>query len=346
MRCIYCEAPTREIGRTIYQIRHYCPVCRHTFPTDQELAPEQSNNSFMCYNHQGKANLLVEALAPKWEMYDGEGWRIKAKFMLSDSDVKGRVSQLERTRRVGCRAFFVYPHTARPSMINDKYPTWEHTTAQFVVNEHHAEVLRGYGYKKPLESIGWTLCPLREFQPRRRVKHVLFAPVHPRNAPIDRQVNLLTFEKLHKLSRQGAFRLTVRHVGDLVDNGLPARAEGVTYIQGRMNQDFSDIDSADVLVGHQTVAWIAVARGVPTLMMAEDMPTHFRQGNQSYEDVPSWNKVKRLFQYPLDILEEDDTMSLLERAARSDDEIADWRRRLIGETFDPQKFRTVVESYL
>ena len=298
----------------------------------------------MYWNHQGKADKLAEALSPKYTLDTDEGCRQRTRFLLTDNDVRGRVPQLERSRRLGVHSFFVYPHTARPSMINDNWPAWEGTTAQFVVNEYHAEVLRGYGYKKPLESIGWTLCPIRDFRPT-RAREVLFMPIHPRNAPIDRKVNRQAFDKLAALATAGRINLTVRYVGDLIDNGIP-KIGGVTYIQGRMNQNFAEIDAADVVVGHQTAAWIAVARGVPTAMMAEDMPTHFRTYMNEYINTKSWDRVSRLFRYPLDILAEDDTMALLTRAARSDSEIADWRRRMIGEAFDPQKFVSIVERYL
>jgi len=265
--------------------------------------------------------------------------------VLTDSDVRGRVKLLEAMQKIGVKLFFVYPHAARPSMINDHYPTWEGTTAQFVVNEHHAEVLRTYGYEKPLHSIGWHLCPLHEFRPKDRAQNVLFAPIHPRNAPQDKKVNLETFERLYGCVKKNGINLTIRHMGDLVDNGIPKR-EDVKYVQGKMDQSFREIDDADIVIGHQTVAWIAVARGVPTVMIRESMPTHFRASNQGYEDVKSWDRVSHLFRYPLDILEESDTMGLLNRAIKSDDEIWDWRRRMIGDAFSPEVFVKIIEEYL
>ena len=342
MNCIHCGSPTRQTGQTRYRTEHYCPCCRRQFFIAASLPDEPRGISFTYWNHQGKADKLIEALSPKYTPDITEGARERARFMLTDNDVRGRVPQLERAKKLGVQSFLVYPHTARPSMINDNWPAWEGTAAQFVVNEYHAEVLRGYGYKKPLESIGWTLCPIREFR-ETPAREVLFMPIHPRNAPIDRKVNKEAFDRLVALG--GAINLTVRYVGDLIDNGIP-EVGGVTYIQGRMNQNFAEIDAADVVVGHQTAAWIAVARGVPTVMMAEDMPTHFRTWANEYVNTKSWDKVSHLFRYPLDILAEDDTMAILTRAARSDSEIADWRRRMIGEAFDPQRFVEIVERYL
>lgn len=348
MKCQFCiSGRAREIGKSQYATRYFCPACRNTFSIAHPVLPVRGGviNPFICFNHQGKADALVSALYPKYNQLIEEVYNRKVLFVLTDSDIKGRQRQLEKIKKAGCNLFFVYPHSARPSMINDYYPRWDHTTAQFVVNEYHAEVLLECGYDKPLVGIGWTLCPLREFQPKERARNVLFAPIHPRNAPQDRDVNARTFARLYPHALSGEINLTVRFVGDLLDNGL-AREVGVKYVHGKMNRDYGEIDAADVVIGHQTVAWIAVARGTPTVMMGEDMPTHFRRHDQKYEDVKSWGKVARLFQYPLDVLAENDIMALLNRAVKSDAEIADWRRRMIGKQFDPLKFVEIIESYL
>jgi len=287
---------------------------------------------------------LVKALETKYEKVTQADTHY---FVFSDSDVSGRMIQMRRMRSRGVRRFFIYPHAARPSLINTHYPTWEEVTAQFVVNDHHAEVLRTYGYEKPLETMGWHLSPVEAFKPRHvdnRPIKVLFAPIHPRNAEIDRQMNYETFTRLYKFVLSGEVDLTIRHIGEIQQSGLPAM-QGVTYVNGLMNQATHDMERADVIIGHQTFAWLAVARGFPCVMFAEDMPVHFRINNQ-YSDVASWNLVYHLFRYPLDILCEDDTMGLLRRAAKSDCEIADWKNRMIGKPFETEAFLRKVEKYL
>jgi len=108
---------------------------------------------------------------------------------------------------------------------------------------------------------------------------------------------------------------------------------------------FDMMDAADVVVAHQTFAWLAVARGVPCVMFAEDMPTHFRC-NGKYENVRCWNDVVDLFRYPYDLLCENDIMRLLKRATMSDCGVSDWRRRMIGSPFSPTEFVEKVEKYI
>jgi len=342
IQCSRCSAKSKLIAAYNQKSVYRCTQCRAL--TEINHAPETMPINFYCFDHQGKANKLISTLSERYN----QGDRNTALFVLSDSDVSGRASQMERMRRSSARQFFIYPHAARPSLINAHYHTWQGTTAQFVVNEYHAEVLRAYGYEKPLESIGWHLSPVEQFKPRNvddRPLKVLFAPIHPRNAQQDRDANKAAFDKLYPHVLSGDIELTIRHIGALSESGLPI-AEKVNYVCGLMNQTTSDMDNSDVVIGHQTFAWLAVARGIPCVMFAEDMPTHFRRNGVFYDDVACWDKVQHLFRYPLDLLCENDTIGLLRQTAQSDTRIQDWRRRMIGQAFDPALFVEKVEKYL
>jgi len=131
----------------------------------------------------------------------------------------------------------------------------------------------------------------------------------------------------------------------LVDNNVPEERD-VVYVKSSMDGSYSRLLESDIVVGHQTVAWMAVALGVPTLMMAEDMPTHFRNRGAEWINTPSWDKVVDLFRYPLDILNVDDTLALLEDTISTDCDIEDWKRRMIGEPIDNDKFLSEMERFL
>lgn len=347
--CPKCRRFSEVHRVTLTTVMYKCGGCGHRFIKQiHTAAHEEEDNapSFFIWNHQNKADALIRALIPKYEQSDSY-LRCGMKFLLSDSDIRGRANQMKVARKNGCKAFFVYSHAAPPSLINAHFPGWEHTSAQFVVNEYHAEVLRQAGYTKPLESTGWYLSEVKPFTPRPKIKNVLFAPIHPRNAPIDREVNAGAFERLYKLAKGGAFHLSVRFIGDLSENGLERKA-GVNYIQGRQEQKAMELDSADVVVAHQTFAWKSVALGIPTVMMKEDMPRHYKTPRTDWDFIDSkiWNRVVGLFRFPYDIFETGDTMTLLQQAAKSDCGIADWKKRMIGDAFDPSLFLRNVEKYL
>lgn len=342
-KCPKCTNSARMITEDIYRMVYRCETCRHVFEVSQPQGIKRL--SFCAYDHQGKADYLTAALEVKYERRPTS--EATNYFCLTDSDVSGRMVQMKKLQARNVRRFFIYPHAARPSLINSQYQTWAGTTAQFVVNEYHAEVLRGYGYEKPIETMGWHLSKVEPFKGRdtnERAVKVLFAPIHPRNAQQDRDANKATFDRLYKHVLTGEVELTVRYIGELQESGLTEN-HGVLYVNGQMNQATSDMENADVIVAHQTFAWLAVARGFPCVMFAEDMPTHFRVNSQ-YVDVACWKDVYHLFRYPLDLLCENDIIGLLRRAAKSDNEITDWRRRMIGEPFDPTLFVEKVEKYL
>lgn len=357
--CRHCGSPRLKFHKRMTNVDKWlCKICgkftffRGPYRRKVRLAvQEAARNSYTMYNHQKKGNAFVDALAKysKWEQINEASLYRGLKFVLTDSDIMGRVHRLQRQKKAGCELFFVIPHTARPNIINDIIPRWIGTTAQFVVSRGHAEVMRAYGYDLPLHPIGWNLCPMRKFTPRQAAREVLFAPIHPRCHEIDKKVNRATFDKLYKLAQSDDIKLTVRFIRNLAESGLTqVHHPNVVYTSGHMNQDYNQIDNADVVVSHQTAAYLAVARGVPTVMMAETtLPTHIqkRGAGSPLQKAKNWSKYVDLLAYPLDILQEDDTLGLLNRAVSSDAEISHWRTRLIGSPFKARRFVEIINGY-
>jgi hypothetical protein len=307
--------------------------------------------TYSVWDHQGKAQKYIETLSSAYERVSATNPKNQrgVTFVIADNDVRGRRTWLTRFLRAGCPLFFIYPHSARPNLVNDIRSTWAYTTATFVSAVGHQRIMRLYGYQKPIHVVGWHLCPLESFQPRPEMKNILFAPIHPRNAKIDRQVNRAAFERLHRVSKeQENVKLTVRHIGNLDENGLEA-VPGVSYVEGRLEPSWEMIDTADLVVGHQTYAYLAVARGVPTLMMAEDMPTHLVPKTADGAVVLSaknWKKYAKILAYPLDILRTDDPWGMIQRATRTDEDIQAWRKNMIGPSFDPKALLAVIDFYV
>jgi len=306
----------------------------------------------MCFNHQNKAAKFLDALnhGGQYVLLDCARRYRGVKFCLTDTDILGRRGKLEHIHGSGVGRFFVYPHTARPDLVNDVYPEWAFTTAHFVVTEAHAEVMRHYGYSRPLAPVGWSLCPQRDFRPRAAAYKILFAPIHPRCSEIDQKVNRETFRRLEGLAKAGDIHLTVRFVKSLPDSGLE-RVEhpNIEYTVGAMSQGYADIDDADVVVAHQTFKYLAVARGVPTIAMATGMPTHIQMRRHPVQWVRNWNKYIDLMKYPFDILDCPDKNSILNMLCtviQENDAVADWRRRMIGPQFRKDRFIEKLEAFL
>ena len=303
--------------------------------------------NFFVFNHQGKADAYIRALTTRgWTQTKDPG---EAKFILSDCDVNGRARTLDSYHRRSVKVF-LYPHAGRPNIFWDfpDTPFRPCVDAHFVSAQGHAEIMRAYGVPYDLRVTGWHLCQIRAFHPREHARRILFAPIHPNSngflCELDKELNRQTFRKLLTLL-DGQTTLLVRHIRGLEKNGL-WRAGGVDYIEGNLDLSYEEIDRADLVVTHQTFAYLAVARGVPTLMMGEWYPPRWGGSENALMTVQSWDMYKHLLMYPLDILAAEDLSQLIQCAIHSDSEIADWRARLIGQPFDPDRFADLVESLL
>jgi hypothetical protein len=243
---------------------------------------------------------------------------------------------------------FLYPHAARPQIVWDGiWEPWPNIRCNFVPAPGHKEVMQRYGYEFPVEVTGWTYCDLKPFRPVKEIKNILFGPIHPSArgwfAEEDLEANKATFKILLKYCRANHIKLTVRYIQDLKKNGIE-RVSGVNYIQGKPDLTIREIDRADVVVGHQTFAYLAIARGKPTLMMREDIPPHtVYHGQTAY--VKSWEKYADIMQYPLDILA-GDAAAEIEKACKGTSEVKAWADRFINHPFDANYFVERLESYL
>ena len=81
-------------------------------------------------------------------------------------------------------------------------------------------------------------------------------------------------------------------------------------------------------------------------MMAEQTAPHIGGTERGMQTVQSWEKYRDMMAYPLDFLSDESAELLLIRAIVSDKDIADWRRRMIGEPFDGAAFVDAVEGML
>lgn len=141
--------------------------------------------------------------------------------------------------------------------------------------------------------------------------------------------------------------MSIRLIGNRQDcglDGVPA-GEFVEWHSGRKNNSTVDMDAADVVVSHQTFAWMAVALGKPTVMMGEDVPPRSGNSDAGFCYVKHWDDYKADLMFPLDILN-GDPEEIIAKAAAGDPAVEEWKARLIGEPFDGPAFVEKLESYL
>ena len=245
-----------------------------------------------------------------------------------------------KSRRV---PVFIYPHSVRPVYYDGIVTPWPHTTCTFVHAEGHKEILKMIKYPTNVEVTGWTYSPILPFRKIKNVRRILFAPIHPIGNSFlpekSKKVNRIVLKKLIRYSRSVGAELTVRYIKSLEANGL-GEEEGVIYKQVKARIEHSDIGRSDLVVGHQTFAYLAVALGTPTLMMAEWIPPW--AGGKRYVEVKNWDLYRDFISYPYDILR--GNVNEVIKLATSK-EASDWKEKFIGSPFDGRKFIKIIKKY-
>lgn len=310
------------------------------------------SKTFTVHDWQGKGDAFRRALlAFGYQELSQASYR-RPRILLVDHDFgnggKGERPLVTRSARQGA-AVFLYPHAAMACTIWDMgYPISPLVRAHFAPSEGYAEVLRRTEYPHPAPVVGWSLCDLRSFSPVKAVHKVLFGPMHPNRRGAlydgDRRLNALVFDRLLALVDLHGIQLTVRYLGTLEQNGL-REEPGVRYVQGQPDLTIAEIDEADAVVGHNTFAYLAVARGKPVVMMAEHLPP--RGGNPPGKIwwAQNWELYRDRLRFPLN-LPDGDAWELLCQAAAGSREVEEWRRRHIGQPFDGSHFVAELERLL
>ena len=284
-------------------------------------------------DHRGSVLAIAGALHNAGHTLSNEG---EADALLIDFDLPGYQygPVIERYAEMGAK-IILYPHGAgAPTLSYDGlFEPDPRVAANLVVGPGHAEYLRRIEYPSETHVIGWYQGPRRPFRPAQDVKRVVFGPTHPNGdgsmMAFRRELNTKVFEALLK----GPWELTVQHLNTLEANGLWP-VDGVNFVRNPGKADFTHIDAADAVVaGNGTLPALAIARGVPTVIygqgvlawgLPDEEPTPLRRPERYFDYV----------RYPLDF-EDGPLDELLHTAAHSEEPVAHWKRRFLGEPFEP-----------
>lgn len=274
----------------------------------------------------------------------------RAEYYFLDIDIPNRISNLEKYFMNG-GLLFSYPHAAAAPIHWDfksmKPSRW--LNAVFVHAKGHEQVLRAYGFDKPIHIVGWTYCDILPFKPISDLKTVLFAPYHPNinSGYLSKyyiEANQKAFKKVHAFCKAFGIELVCRYIGELHQNGLQPE-DDVFYVSGKLDLSHSEIDNSDLVVSGHTFSYLSIARGKPTVMFGQNIHPHIGKSDKYLEFMPSWKQVKDLMMYPFELFSFSDPGKLFNIACSSGDIIFKWRERMLGEAFDATQFANIVSSY-
>ena len=287
---------------------------------------------FWVVHHQHKGKPYQEALIDA-------GWQYsrRPQIVLMDTSRSRKIieaySKYETT-------FVLYPHTAIAAWWYDGVMELQpEISAMLCIGEGQAEVQRIITPELPVYPVGWTYCPIKSFQPPKRVKRITFAPIHPSGTilrPEAKEINAKVFADLLTLRDT---QIVVRIIGSLEANGLWYSPK-VIYQNGKPNGDYSDIDISDLVIGEGMYMYLAVARGKPVIGLNQNLPIRV---NNSLKEPANWKKYNHLQAYPIDYAD-GDIITNIDRALSQDEAVENWKHRFVGKQLDPKILVATLEK--
>ena len=304
---------------------------------------------FRLSRHQNKETAFSAALRCRGWHETQYRYSTAVQFGLFDADWRpGDIDALQG------KPYFLYPHAARPMVQYDGCVTpRSDCRTMFVSAPAGVYLMEKIGYPCEVVEVGWSLTPILDFTPKERAESILFAPIHPNGNgylnEVDKNLNRETYARLVAYAERHEATVTVRYCRDIRDNGLADAIASthprVIWKQAKPDGSTADIQKTDLVVAHQTFAYMAVALGVPTVMMGEDVPPRSGNREDGFCYVTHWDDYKDYMIFPLDIMDEDpeETISM---AVSTDEVIRDWKDAFIGKPFDPDYFVDRIEERL
>ncbi len=238
------------------------------------------------------------------------------------------------------KGLVIYPHGASFTMGHDLAGDPIPTDLTLGLGEGQKALLEAYDYPNPVEAIGWPWGGRGPVRGPRRLRRVLFAPLHPLGSGYLREdLQELNQEAYEMLLGEGV-ELTVRHLGPLSQSGLKHRP-GVRYIEGQPGT-LAGIEDADVVVASQTFAARSLVAGWPVVMFATErewrLESEHDLGCTWAED---WERHAAANAYPY-------TLAPSIPQAASEDPcplvVQAWKDRFIGPDWDPEAFTRLIEE--
>lgn len=229
----------------------------------------------------------------------------------------------------------LYPHGAMSFVAWDGiWEVNERTAGVLVMGDAMRTAMEMYGYPMDVRAVGWPWSELQDFRRCEKVRNVLFAPIHPLN-------NGFLWEPA-RLANRNAFMallglniaLTVRYLGELYMNGI-WEDPGVTYVQGEDAVSTAAEQDADVVVSHDTFAFMSIARGIPTVMLGQNLTPFDGYSDDDVRTARTWCKYANLLDYPYSA-HCGNLGAQIERAARDEGALVQWRGRVMGPRMTPE----------
>ncbi|MCR4340773.1 MAG: hypothetical protein NUW01_12905 [Gemmatimonadaceae bacterium] len=275
------------------------------------------------FDHQRKSLGILSALqAAGHRIVD----RPPADLLLVDHDSAPPRAQLIDAFHADGTTVVMYPHGARPTFqYAGILEPDQRIRGQLVHGPGIADIYRIVGCPHEPHVVGWTYSPTVPFHAPRKIRRVLFAPHHPFGngtmCEYERTLNADVARRLAALDVE----VTVQMYGSPETNGVPTVGRW-RYVPSSLDLDWRHIDQADAVIGDGTIAYLAIARGKPTVMVGNARQVY---ADDMVTPVDRWPDIAAALRYPVDTTA-GPLDHMLELARAGTTEVNEWKERMIG----------------
>lgn len=271
-----------------------------------------------------------------------------ADFILADKEPTDAKRRFEFIKSIAGRPVFYFPHTPYAYWLWDgRLPMHSPICCNFVVGDGAVMGMKAYGYPYRVEAVGFPRCVVKPFSPTTG-KNLLYAPArlmgngwwwHKGEREAHRRVarwileNMENFDSVtvnYSVSREKS------EVTELEKSGTKLINIGNSRSLGDKTASES-ITGIDLVIACKTFGYLAVAKGIPTILYGYDK-------NETYRSY-HYDLYKDHYEFPLDLhkMTIEDVMNL---KTHRPVEVEEWCRVNIGNSFNSEKFLSVVREYL
>lgn len=297
---------------------------------------------YFIMHHQHKGKPIDKALRE-------EGW----KYQLRNVDIALFDHAINRTEPEAGRniihkfhkegaTIVIYPHAPTGAwwMDGDIFPKESAVQNELVIAEGQKHVSKIINPNMNVYTIGWSYCPIKEFQQPKQLKRILFAPIHGPNKGDFREeaveANKRVYRRLLEISDK--YQIIVRHINSLEKCGLWYSPKPI-FVLGKPDGSYKDIDAADLVIAEGTFMYLAVARGKPTIGINQHVS--IRPNNNHKDFVPKhWNEYGEYMAYPIDF-DDGDIISLIDKAM---EEQTTWKNLFIGKSMNSKDLSNLLQN--
>lgn len=271
-----------------------------------------------------------------------------ADFILIDHEHSGnKRDAIEKFIKI--RPAFIYPHVPYSWWAWDGNRSPLPVCCNFVTGQAAIQGMKSYGYPYRVEAVGFTGCPVREFTPSTGSR-LLFAPPHllgngkyawPQILDSVKKIAVFIVENIKAFDS-----VTVNYsYQGLEAGGLDCfeGVEGVSFEEinayrtpNIRKSALRQIEKVDMVISTNTLAYLAVASGKPTIFFMLDFLV---------DRVKNYHLYKSYYDFPLAV-EGMTIEDILSTRLSPNPKVEEWKALNIGHFFDKEKFLEIIKEYV